>query len=398
MRPPLAAVLTSIGLAIAAAFPGLASAQAPTPLPRQIEREVPTQITPGQPTAPPAPDASASTASTLPDTTSSNAPVTQATGGTGLTKLGTGAQQTTSSAQYAATDRSYTAGRFALLIEGKPVLFVKKLEGGTLVGEVGNDASEGGAGTKKHLTGTKVEEISAVVGISDKPFMDWVAQSWNGSQPRRSGRIVTADFNYKSVGERDFSDAVITETTVPKLDGSSKDVGYFTVKIQPEGVQFSKGDGASIQPSVGPKQKMWLASNFGFAMDGLATTRVASIESFTVRQPATSKVGDVRETKGSSRTEFPNLQLSISQADFSSWSDWYTDFVVNRNNDDKHEKNGAILLFEPNMKAELGRINLFNCGIFRLGDSMEANSEKIKRFTADLYCERMELDVKGTVN
>jgi tail tube protein gp19 len=387
------------GVAIAVTFPGLISAQVPT---RSSEPRlaVPRTEAVAQPTAQPtaAPEASAPTAATSPDTTPPNAPVTQVTGGTGVTKLGTGAPQTTSSSQYAASDsRSYTAGRFALVIERASVGWVKSLEGGNLVGEVRIDASGGGVGAKKQLASTKVEEISAVVGMgTDKSFLDWIAQSWKGDYQRKSGSIVLGDFNFKSVAQRDFSDALITETTVPKLDGSSKDPAYFTVKIQPQSVRSSKGDGASMKDaaSAAIKQKGWLASNFRFDMDGLDATQVATIESFTVRQPAARDVGEVRETKGSGGIEFPNLKLSISQARSSTWWDWYNDFVVNGQNDDQREKNGAIVFLGPDMKAELGRIKLLNCGIFRLADDgMEANSDKIKRLTAELYCERMEFAV-----
>jgi hypothetical protein len=264
------------------------------------------------------------------------------------------------------------------------------------VGNVGSVASGGNLGTKKQLTGTKAEEITAVVGISAKPILDWVAQSWKGNYPRQSGRMVFADFDYKSVAEWDFSDALIAETTLPKLDGSSKDAAYFTVKIQPQNIRFSKGDGGSIKDASGTKQKAWLASNFRFEMDGLDATKVATIEPFTVRQPAAR---DAEATKGSAGIEFPNLKLSISQEMWGTWSDWYNDFVVNGRNDDQHEKNGAIVFLGPDMKAELGRIALSNCGIFRLAnDSMEANSDKIKRFTAELYCERMELQINNTAS
>jgi hypothetical protein len=410
MSIKLAATFTT-GLALAlASIPAHLSAQRPAIEPRLAvpRSEVPVAQPPGQPTTAPVvtQPGSQTTAAAPADTTAppggANAPVTQVTGpSSGVTQLGggTGAQPATSSTQYAADARSFTAGRFEFLIEGKPVGFVKKLEGGALVGEVGTIAGGEGVGTKKHLTGTKIEEISAVIGIGEKQMMDWIAQAWNGNYPRKSGSIVSMDFNYNPERAVDFSDAFLTETTVPKLDGSSKDAGYFTVKIQPEKLAFSKGGGAS-KPAVGSKQKAWLTSNFRFDMDGLDGTRVASIESFTVGQSIARDIGDVRETiKSPGRIEFPNLKLSISQTSMASWLTWYTDFVVNGNNDDQHEKKGAIVLLGPDLKAELARINLLNCGIYRLvSGPFEANSETIRRFTAELYCERMQLVPSNTAN
>ena len=400
MRTPVAVALTYIGLAIAAAFPRLAAAQVPdrSSVPRLVVpvTEAPAQPTPGQPTAAPAPDASAPTAAASPDATPpgppAGAPPTQVTGASnGITQLGGGAgAPQTSSTSYAATDaRSYTAGRFALLVDGAQVGPVKSLEGGTPVADV----ASGPAAGKKHLSGVKYEEITAQVGIGAKSLLDWVAETWKGNPQRRSGSIVDMDINYKSVGERQFKDALITQTTIPTLDGGSKDAGYFTVKIAPGSVTQSAGSGADLG-SVGSKQKAWLASNFRFEMDGLDATKVASIESFTVGQPvAKDEVGITRDyEKQAGSLAFPNLKISISKASASSWSKWFNDFVVMGNNSDEQEKNGAIVFLAPDMKAELGRISLSNCGIFRLApEKLEATSEKIARVTAELYCERMEL-------
>jgi hypothetical protein len=48
------------------------------------------------------------------------------------------------------------------------------------------------------------------------------------------------------------------------------------------------------------------------------------------------------------------------------------------------------------MADELLRIDLFNLGIFKIGnDKAEANSDRITTVTAHLYCERMELHAGG---
>ena len=64
------------------------------------------------------------------------------------------------------------------------------------------------------------------------------------------------------------------------------------------------------------------------------------------------------------RIDFPNLRVTISELDAGPWGDWAQDFLVKGNNDDSHEKRGAIVFLAPNRKAELGRIVLHNVGIF----------------------------------
>lgn len=387
---------TCAGVAIAVTFPGLISAQVPTrsseprlAVPTTETTVAPATVAPA--TVAPAPEATAPTATASPDTTPSGG-VTQYTGGsTGVTQVGGGTTaQQTSSTSYAATDaRSYTVSRSALLLDGAQII-PKSVEGGVPVGKVVTDA----ATNKQHLAGVEYEEISAQVGIGTKsPLLDWVAQSWKGTAPRKSGSIVDLDFDYRAVGEREFKDALITQTTIPTLDAASKEAAYFTVKLAPTSIRQSAGSGTVLKSSL--TQKNWLASGFRFEMDGLDGKGVARIESFSVGQPAaTDNVGETRDyQKEAGKLVFPNLKISLSQSSASSWSKWFNDFVVMGNNGDEQEKKGGIAFLDLYLK-ELGRINLFNCGIFRLAPAKaEANVDAIKRVTAELYCERMELAV-----
>ena len=378
------------GVAIAVTFPGLISAQLPT---RSSEPRlaVPTTETTIAPTTvTPAPEA-ATTTTASPDTTSSGG-VTQYTGtSSGVTQVGGGttAQQTSTSSQAVIGTQSYPVSRSALLIEGAQII-PKSVEGGVPVGTVVTDA----ATNTKHLTGVEYEEISAQVGIGAKsPLLDWVAQSWKGTAPRKSGSVVDLDFDSRAVGEREFKDALLTQTTIPTLDVASKEAAYFTVKLAPTSIRQSAGSGTILKSTVGT-QKNWLVSNFRFEMDGLDGKGVARIESFSVGQPsATDNVGETRDyEKQTGKLVFPNLKISLNQSSASTWSQWFNDFVVMGNNGDDREKKGGIVFLDLYLK-ELGRINLFNCGIFRLAPAKAVATDAIKRVTAELYCERMELAV-----
>jgi hypothetical protein len=380
-------VLTAyVGLAIAVTFPGLISAQVPT---RSSEPQlvVPTTATTLAPaTVAPAP------AAAQPETT-----VTAVTAAPGnVTTLPT-SSPATSSTTYASTARSYTAGRFALTVDGATVGSVKSLDGGTAVGDVVTETATTAA-PKKHLGGVKYEDISAAVGIDGKPVLDWIAQSWKGTSPRKNGGIVDLDYNYNPVSERQFSNALITETTTPVFDASSKDAAYFTVKIAPEAIRTSTGSAAKTGLPL--KQTLWIASGFRFEMAGLDGSKVARIEPFTVRQSvAADAVGEQRVyEKTPGKIEFPNLKILLSASSAGTWAAWFDDFVVKGNNGEDKERNGSIVLVvvdpaSPGGTREAGRINLLGCGIFRLAPDklFSVSTVTIPRVTAELYCERMEL-------
>lgn len=288
-------------------------------------------------------------------------------------------------------ERTYMGSRQILTIDGAPVM-VRSVGGGEPRGELVSAQGGPDGTTKKHIGKVKYSDIVAEVGADD--LRDWIAQAWAGKQSPKNGAVVTADLNYRSTAERQFMNALITETTIPTLDGASKDAGYLTVKLTPAAVVSRKGAGVDVRGAIGPKQRTWLRSNFRFELGDLPTNRVARIDSFTVRSLAIgAPSGEVRTVQSVGAVQFPNLRLSISQADLQPWADWAESFIVQGQNGDNAEKSGAVVFLAPNMKDEIGRITLSNCGILSLTQP-GAEAEKIARFEVELYCEKMAMENK----
>lgn len=288
-------------------------------------------------------------------------------------------------------ERPYMGSRQILTIDGAPVM-VRSVSGGEPYGELVSAQGGPDGATKKHIGSVKYSSIVAEVGADD--LREWISQAWAGKQNPKNGAVSTADVNYKSTSERQFMNALITETTIPALDGASKDAGYLTVRLTPAAVVLRKGAGADVRGTVGPKQKTWMRSNFRFELGDLPTSRVARIDSFTVRSPAMSMAtGELRTVQSVAAVQFPNLRLSISQADLQPWADWAESFIVQGQNGDNAEKSGAVVFLSPNMKDEIGRITLSNCGILSLTQP-GAEAEKIARFEVELYCEKMTMENK----
>jgi hypothetical protein len=228
----------------------------------------------------------------------------------------------------------------------------------------------------------------------EPPVYNWVAETWKGDVARKTGSIVVTDFKLEAKQEREFVQALLTETTFPVLDASAKDPGFLTLKFQPE---LTKTKSASGKPNgAGAKAKQWLRSGFRLQIDGLDCTKVSRIESFSVRRISTeARVGEQRVPDVlPTRVEFPNLQITLSEVSAKTWFDWHEDFVIRGNNDQSSERNGTIQLLAADAK-ELARIKLFGLGIYRLATAAtDPRGDKIKRVTAELYCGRMELVVK----
>jgi phage tail-like protein len=295
-----------------------------------------------------------------------------------------------------AGSRSYVAGNFLFNLNGVKCGFVRSVEGGDITAEVIEEPRKGTAFVKKHIGQPKYEDITLTVGFDlDESLYEWIAASWKMNYARKDGSITAVDATMQAKSEREFFHALITEIGFPALDGSSKEPAYLTVKFSPEYTRIAKASGkvAAVKPAA---QKQFLPSNFRLELDGLDCTKVSKIDSFTVKQtPQKDDIGDLRDMqKEPGKVEFPNLRVELAEVTAATWHEWHEDFVVKGNNDDAHEKSGTIVFLTPNRQEELARINLFNVGIFALRRRpATAATEKVARVVAELYCERMELQV-----
>jgi len=298
----------------------------------------------------------------------------------------------------AAAGRSYTAGNFGLQLDGAFAGFVRSQSGGTAVADVLEDAVGGGAPSKKRLGPVHYEDIEIEVGLAmSAPVVDWIAASWQGRAPRKSGTLVTYDYKFDAQQQTDFSGALLTETTIPACDAASKDAGYIALTIAPERTQPGKAAAGKPSSPVKGEQKLWIPSNFKLELDGLDTSRVSRVDAFTVKQKASrDSIGSERAaSKEPTKLEFPNLKVTIALTDSDAWSKWHQDMVV-AGGGEKQEKNGRLVFLAPNRQQELLEIKLHGVGIFALRSSKEtASAEGVPRLVAELYCERMEFVAKG---
>jgi len=296
-----------------------------------------------------------------------------------------------------ADQRTYTGGRFALDIDGFNVGFLKKFSGLAMEADIiANDMGPDNV-QKKHVGNWKWTPAKASIGIGmGKGMYDWIRAAFDKGYITKNGSFTSADFNYKAQSQLTFLNALITEVTVPKLDGSSKDAAYFDIGFEAEQVRWAKGGGEDIRGKIGSKQKQWLCSNFKVEIGGLPCTRVATVDSFTWKcAVALDALGVfVENTKHPAKVTVPDIKLGISYADHQAWADAAKKWFVDGARTEADEMTGRIVFLGPDMRKELGSIDLQNVGFKKFSDEdAEANSEKIKRFNVELYVEKMLFNI-----
>jgi hypothetical protein len=289
-----------------------------------------------------------------------------------------------------ATARTPAAARFQLTLDGVACGLTPSVSGGDVSADVVAESADASYFVKKHIGAPKYEDFSAEIDFGfGHDVWDWIANSFRQNYARKDGSVTTVDVDLNAKVERQFFNALLVEVAFPALDGASKEPGKVTIKFSPE---LTRSHAASGKVSAGPaKAKRWLASNFKLELDGVDCTRVKRIDSFAVQLPVSADaVGSARDLqKEPGRIDFPNLRVTIAEgSSIASWKAWFEDFVINGNNDESKEKNGAIVLLTPDLKTELARVVLHNVGIFALRRGQQAE-------VADLYCERMDFQMPG---
>jgi hypothetical protein len=300
--------------------------------------------------------------------------------------------------------KSYTAGHFELVIDGhKTTTFLKSVDGGWAKANAIDDPVGADSGRIKHVSTVEVEPLSIEFGLSGaSQILQWIQGSWNRQWSRRNGQISHADFDLNQTFEHWFYDALITETTFPTLDGSSKEGGYLKCKIQPETVVTkTTPPGTQVSSDYSIKQKMWSPSAFRFTLDQIDDLQYANkIESFTIKQgikkmyTGADRFPQIEPTN----VQFPNISGSISLGYADKLLQWHHDYIVKGKKDPKAQMSGAIEFLSPDRAKTIFRINLYQVGLLSAAvQQATANADQIKRVKFEMFVGSMKLDGPGAL-
>lgn len=297
--------------------------------------------------------------------------------------------------------RSFTAGKFALDLNGDFAGWIQSMEGGQATADVVTEKLGSDLIWHKHIAGVKYEDIKISCGTSmSKSFYEWIQASLDHKVTRFDGALIMADYNFKEVSRLNFFQALVTEVGFPALDAASKDAAKMSVSCAPELCRFVRKPGSTIKGEIGKgQQKKWLPSNFKLVIDGLddACKHVNKIEALTIKQKVVENpVGELRDyQREPAHIEFPNLVITCSEAYADKLYAWHEDFVIKGNNDNSKEKTGSLQYLSSDLKP-LFTLDFLGLGIFKLTpEKVEAASENIARVKAEMYCEQIKFKAEG---
>lgn len=301
------------------------------------------------------------------------------------------------------TARSTSTGHFELVIDGhnKPC-YLKSIEGGFVKAGVIDEPIGVDLMRIKHTTVREVEPISAEMGLAGATdVLKWIKASWKKDWSRRNGHITHSNYDMKSVVEQWYYDALITETTFPSLDGTSKEASFLKIKFQPERIEIKPGDSNKLKGETGIKQKLWQTAGFRLRIDGVDVTGTKKIESFTIKQ-GTKKVavGNMRfQELEPTKVEFPAITGHIAHAHAASLVKWHNEFLVSRSADPAAERNGAIEFLAADKSTVIFTLKLANVGLSSLSiPKSDGNQDALRMCKFELYVGSMDIEGMGAGN
>ena len=294
---------------------------------------------------------------------------------------GVGAGAFAQSAAAATGKRSYTSGKFSFDLDGYKVGNFKSMDGGDLANTVVFDKLSPDRIQRKHLG--PVAPTDCTIGVGSgmaKGMYDWMKAAFDhGFDPsaRRSASVSALGLYNTEVARRRFASAVITQVTIPALDVTSTEVATVDVTFSSSKVSDATPSGS---PVLGRPHKPWMCSNFKLEIDGLDTSRVASIDSFTW----TCALAD----DGSLALDMGNIRVVAGASSASSWQKW----LANQQSGAVDERNGTLTILGASQGGVL-KLSLYNLGVFQVKPAHPIGGVSNGFFVAQMYCEGGGWDV-----
>jgi hypothetical protein len=294
-----------------------------------------------------------------------------------------------------ANPKPFVGGYFQLVLDGLECGILQEAGGGSVKADVAKIPISTEHLIKNQIGNITIEDFSIKCGLAmGKPLQEWIKASLDAAHMYKNGEIVVANYDKKAMQSKEFKQALITEVGFPAADANAKDVAYLSVKWAAEDVADKAGDNAVISKPANMNQTMFRPENFRITIDGLdaTTAKVSKVDAITFKQKVTrDQIGNARVYElVPGAMELSNLKITFNSNAVDTIRDWHKTFVYDGKNDVSQEKSGLLEFLSADRSKVLLGIEFKGLGIFDLkGDNLTNNSDKIRNFTAEMYCDNI---------
>lgn len=290
------------------------------------------------------------------------------------------------------TAATYRLDMYCLQINNDAQM-INGIEGGSVAATVATDAA--GNMPKKHIATVFVEPVRARIAVNQ--FTQFLEDSLEGKGGYASGTIYYIDNSGKVQQQRALTGLLLSEIAFPAFSGArSPNALTMTMTMEAQSSKASDPLADALPPakidiSPAARAKRW-AGDWRLQVPGLPTSRVTSIEAFTLRRKIQSDTirPDIPKPM---HWDIPNLVFYMTPQDSKAWLAWHDDFVIQSNNSDAQEKTFTLDLLTPDLKDTLLELQGSGVGIVsaKYEQPVGANAPAIGGFRVELYVETIKL-------
>lgn len=228
--------------------------------------------------------------------------------------------------------------------------------------------------------------VTADIGTS---LAGWITETLAGKTRTRTGHMIMMDDADRIAQRIAFADALITEVSLPALDGGAKDTSHLTIVISSTKAATSGAfpAGTRFETKAGAKQKLWTPAAFRISVDDAVTFEVAegkkglnAVNVKQARQIATSE-GPRYQIADPAKLDSPDLEFTSELWNNSPYSEDAARFLQGMETDhavsvDYLNDSGDLLFtLRRSMAVYKTTLEIGQPGGNRLRVSMVANAE-----------------------
>lgn len=202
----------------------------------------------------------------------------------------------------------------------------------------------------------------------------------DGSRPRVDGRFVLIDSRGHPLMQRGFSQALITEVTVPALDARRSEPLYLRLRLAPSRTMLQPPGGVSATPAATPYPVA-----VRLQLDGLDPGSVQGVEEFTIAMTEGKREGVDRFEHTPAATTPSRVSVTVTPAGAAQLTPWHDGFVLAGDNGQSQERSLTFTILSREGRPVL---TLLGQGVGILALRRVTKSLEQEAFQADLYVER----------
>ena len=290
---------------------------------------------------------------------------------------------------------AYTATRPVLDLEGVAVPLTA-VSGGAEYADPVKEPDVGDGITHLRPGVPKVEDIVIQLPLDSVPpsLLSWINGMLAKNVTRKSGAIAYLDLNMAQRKRLEFTNALLTEVTLPACDAADKSAAILTLRLTPDRTQLVDGSGAKPLSLPLASKSRALDGNFLLSVEKLesASKRAMKISPISAKRPVVATtVGTMRDyAKSPSSLELSIVSIVLPEQDaLPFYTSWFATSTLAGNSD---ERGVLIDWLGPDLTTKIATAAFGGAGILRYEPLPTAtNGDTVAQVQIDLYVETLTL-------